>query len=246
MKRRRSAHRARADSPAVRELPHCLRPREKLRRLGAEALNDRELLAVLLGSATRERSVLQVCEDLLPTGSGLPSLVDAAKDDLTRRTGLGLAGACRIEAALEIARRLASAPARWTGWRFDHPQRVFDHFRPRLGLLREEHVFVLLLDARHRQIAERTISRGSLMASILHPREIFRPAITLSAAALLLVHNHPSGDPSPSDEDRTVTSRVAAAGRVIGIPLLDHVIVGGSGYFSFRERSLLDADPLGP
>ncbi len=224
--------------PTIDSLPPHLRPREKLRLLGAEGLTDRELLAAVLGCATRRRSVLAVAEDLLRAGGRLDGLSDLGLAELRIVPGVGAAGACRIAAVVEIARRLARAPARG-GVVLDAAAKVDALMRRDLGAERRERVHVLLVDARSRLLGERCVSVGSLMSSVIHPREVFRPAIGLAAAAVILVHNHPSGDPTPSVEDHQVTARLAEAGNVVGIRLLDHVVVAADGYRSFRDEGWL-------
>jgi DNA repair protein RadC len=222
----------------LKELPEWLRPRERLRLHGAESLSDRELLALVLGSATRQRSVIQVAEDLLRSGGRLESLADLGLEELSRFEGLGEAGACRVAALVEICRRMAKSRARG-GTELSSAQAVFELVRGELVGERRERVLVLLLDARHRLIAQRCVSLGSLMSSVIHPREVFRPAIGLAAAAVILVHNHPSGDPTPSVEDHQVTLRLAEAGSLLGIRLLDHVVVAADGWRSFKEEGWL-------
>src|SRR5687767_4614109 len=202
-------------APSLKELAEWERPRERLRVHGAEELTDRELLALVLGSGTRRRSVLQVADDLLKGGGRLESLADLGLDELARFEGLGAAGACRIAALAEICRRMARARARG-GAELGDARQVYELVRGELVGERSERVLVLMVDARHRLIARRCVSLGSLMSSVIHPREVFRPAIGLAAAAVILVHNHPSGDPTPSVEDHQVTLRLAEAGGLLG------------------------------
>lgn len=222
----------------MRLVPTHLRPREKLRLRGAEALSDQELLAALLGSATRTRSVLGVAAELLVRGGQLAGLPDLGLAQMLAIQGLGTAGASRVAAALELARRLGQAPAR-AGARLESAAAVAELLRPELAQERRERVHVLMVDARQRLLGDRCVSVGSLMSSVIHPREVFRPAIELAAAAVILVHNHPSGDPTPSVEDHQVTHRVAEAGAIVGIRLLDHVIVAAEGFRSFKEEGWL-------
>jgi DNA repair protein RadC len=223
---------------AMRQVPEHLRPRERLRMLGAESLDDRELLALVLGSAHRSRSVLDVADDLLRRCRRLESLADLGLTELARFRGLGEAGACRISALVEIARRMGCGGARG-GVTLGDARGVYELLRARLVGERRERVLVLLLDARRRMLGERCVSVGSLMSSVIHPREVFRPAIGLAAAGLILVHNHPSGDPTPSVEDHQVTLRLAEAGALLGIRLLDHVVIAADGYRSFRDEGWL-------
>ena len=227
---------------SLKSLPEWERPRERLRLHGPEALSDRELIALVLGSATRERSVLEVADDLLAQGGALDHRLDALADlgleQLAGVRGLGTVGACRIAALFEISRRTARARARG-GVVLADARAVNDLVAGQLIGERRERVLVLMVDARQRLIGERCVSIGSLMASVIHPREVFRPAIGLAAAALILVHNHPSGDPTPSVEDHQVTIRLAEAGALLGIRLLDHVVVAADGFRSFKDEGWL-------
>jgi DNA repair protein RadC len=234
-------------APSVKELPPWRRPRERLRLHGAEGLADHELLALVLGCATQRRSVLQVAEDLLDLGAHrgkdanggrLEAIADVGLGELARLEGLGHAGACRIAALVEICRRMGRAKARGGAVLAD-ARAVHELVHASLVGERQERVVVLLLDARHRLIGERCVSVGSLMSSVIHPREVFRPAIGLAAAAVILVHNHPSGDPTPSVEDHQVTVRLAEAGALLGIRLVDHVVVAADGWKSFKEEGWL-------
>jgi DNA repair protein RadC len=181
---------------------------------------------------------MEVAADLLAGHSGLGGLGDYGLSELTRFRGLGEAGACRIAATLEIARRLACSGSRG-GTVLARAAAVYELLRGRLVGERRECVLALMLDPRHRLLGERCVSTGSLMTAVLHPREVFRPAISLAAASIIVVHNHPSGDPTPSVEDHHVTTRLSEAGRIVGIHLLDHVIVAAEGYRSFREEGWL-------
>lgn len=228
-------------SPGVaatfRPLP-ALSPRDKLLLAGAEELSDAELLGMLLAGATRGATAAEVAHALLGRGRPLARLLDVAAGELSAQRGLGRVGACRLQAALELARRLARTPGR-AGTRLDTAAAVDALLRGELAGERRERVHVVLVDARQRLLGERCISVGSLMSSVIHPREVFRPAIALAAAGLILVHNHPSGDPTPSSEDHQVTARIAETGTLLGIRLLDHVIIAAEGYRSFRERGWL-------
>ena len=227
-----------AEATAIKALPEHLRPRERLRMLGAESLDDRELLALVLGSGHRNRSVLDVADDLLRCCRRLESLADLGLTELARVRGLGEAGACRVAALVEVARRMGCGGARG-GLELGDARGVFELLRSRLVGERRERVVVLLVDARRRLLSERCVSVGSLMSSVIHPREVFRPAIGLAAAGLILVHNHPSGDPTPSVEDHQVTLRLAEAGALLGIRLLDHVVIAADGFRSFRDEGWL-------
>lgn len=217
--------------------PRALRadgPRERLSRLGPGALSDAELLALVLRTGGRGRSANALSLDLLERFGGLVGLSAASGAELEGLPGLGRAKGASLRAAFELARRLSEAPLE-RGLAIRSANDVQRHFQPRLGQERRESFHVLLLDARHRLIGEEVVSIGTLTASLVHPREVFREAIRAAAAALLVVHNHPSGDPTPSAEDRRVTDRLRSAGELLGIRVVDHVIVSPGGHFSFRE-----------
>jgi DNA repair protein RadC len=215
----------------------CHGPRERLDEVGPAALSDSELVALLLRTGGRRADALSLAEDLLTRLGGLGGLASARGGDL-RSDGIGPAKSASLEAALELSRRLATRRLQ-RGDRVSGPSDVFRHFHARLRDEAHERFMVLLLDGRHRVLREEVISQGTLTASLVHPREVFRPALREAAAALVLVHNHPSGDPSPSREDREVTERLRHAGEVLGIPVLDHVIVADQGFVSLRDEGLL-------
>jgi DNA repair protein RadC len=224
---------------SVREWPAGERPRERLVTVGPGALSTRELLAILVGSGGRGRNALAVAGGLLGSVDGsLRRLAIALPGELERQPGVGPAVAARLGAALELGRRLArEGPAERT--RIRGPADVFARCAPMLRDLPQEEFRVLLLNAQHAVFREVLVTRGILDASVVHPREVFRHAVAETAAAVILVHNHPSGDPSPSAEDRQVTRQLAEAGRLLGIPVLDHVVVGDARYVSFVESGLL-------
>lgn len=228
-----------ASSPlSIRELPRSERPRERLVSLGAAALSTAELLAVLLGSGTPNQSSLQVAQQVLGGASGsLRRIAMQPVAALTATHGVGMARAVTVHAALELGRRLA-AEVRDDGVPFRSPRDVARHFA-RFEDLPVEEFHVAVLDAQHRLERDVTITRGILTSSLVHPREVFREAIAERAAAVILVHNHPSGDSTPSDEDRIITEQLVAAGKLLDIPVHDHVIIGRGRYTSFAEAGLL-------
>ena len=217
------------------------RPRERLNSAGASALSTRELLAIIIGSGTEARSAVDVAASLLQSSDGsLRQLAGASSTELQRIPGIGPAVTARLLAALELGRRLArEGPTERP--RIRGPRDVYDICAPALLDLKQEEFRVLLLNTQHAVLRELVVTRGTLDASVVHPREVFRAAITESAAAVVLVHNHPSGDPTPSREDRDVTDQLAGAGRLVGIPVLDHVVIGDGRYVSFVEAGLLAA-----
>src|SRR3954462_14168508 len=224
---------------AIRELPRSDRPRERLIDLGVQALSTAELLALLLGSGTKDRTALQLGQMVFATSGG--SLRRIAQDPvaaLTAIPGVGLARAVGIHAALELGRRLAGEE-RQPGTPIQSPRDVVQWYAPRMEDLAVEEFHVAVLDAQHRLERDITVTRGILNSSLVHPREVFRQAIAERAAAIILVHNHPSGDPSPSKDDRSVTEQLVAAGKLLDIPVHDHVIIGRGRYTSFAEAGLL-------
>jgi DNA repair protein RadC len=226
---------------AIHEWPAQERPRERLRSLGGEALAVRELLAILVGSGPEGRSALDVAGDLLDRGGGsLRRLASAPVGDLERVPGVGPAVAARLAAALELGRRMArEGPLERS--RIRGPRDVFDRCAPALRDVLQEEFRVLLLNTQHAVVRDVLVTRGTLDTSVVHPREVFRLAVAEGAAGVILVHNHPSGDPTPSLEDREVTRQLVDAGRVLGIGVLDHVVIGDARYVSFVEAGLMPA-----
>src|SRR5262245_38038082 len=223
----------------IQRWPAPDRPRERLRTLGAVALTSRELLGILIGSGMEGRSAVDVAGELLRAFDGsLRRLSVAQHAELTRIAGIGPAVAARLTAALELGRRLArEGPLEKI--RIEGPQDVYERCGPGLRDLPHEEFHLLLLNTQHGLIRELIVTRGTLDTSLVHPREVFRTAIAENAAALILVHNHPSGDPVPSPQDREVTAQLVVAGQVIGIPVLDHIVIGDARYVSFVESGLI-------
>jgi len=215
------------------------RPRERLSAVGPAALSTRELVALLIGSGREGRSAIEVAGEALGRADGsLRRLSASSPAELARTPGIGPAVAARLCAALELGRRMAAeAPAERT--RIQGPMDVYARCAPSMRDLAQEEFRVLLVNAQHAVVRELVVTRGILDASVVHPREVFRAAVSESAAAVVLVHNHPSGDPTPSPEDREVTRQLAEAGAMIGIPVLDHIIIGDGRYASFVEAGLL-------
>ncbi len=224
---------------SIREMARGERPRERLKAFGARPLSTAELLAIVLGNGAGGRSALAIGHDVLAAAGGSLRRVAAQPvAALTARPGIGEARAVLIHAALELGRRMAGE-ARAEGEPLRSPRDVHAVFGPRLEDLPVEEFHVAVLDTQHRLERDITVTRGILNSSLVHPREVFREAIAERAAAIVLVHNHPSGDPSPSADDRAVTEQLVAAGRLLDIPVHDHVIVGRGRYMSFAEAGLL-------
>ena len=217
--------------------PHD-RPREKLERLGPSALGDNELLALVLGSGSRARDVLDMANVLLEQRGGLHGLTRSTAADLRAIPGVGQARAAQVLAAVELGRRTlvrtqADRP------RLNTPRQLASYLLPQHGSRPVEQFGIVLLDTKHRLLQVRLVSSGSLDSTVAHPREVFRDAIAGRAAAIVLFHNHPSGDPRPSSDDVTLTARLVEAGQVVGIDVLDHLILADQRYYSFAEAGQL-------
>lgn len=228
-------------SVPLKLLPEDDRPREKLLRLGAEALTDAELLAILLRTGVPECSVLDLAQKILHhcgtnmPGEGLAALGKLRESDFPKiAKGFGRIKWCSIAAAIQLGQR-AAAP---TKERVDvsNPDSVWRYLAPRLADLEQEEFLVILVNAKNHVLDVESVSRGTLTASLVHPREVFRPAVKRSAHAVILAHNHPSGDPKPSREDLQITQRLVEAGKLMGIEVLDHVVIGKGRYVSLRAE----------
>ena len=224
----------------IKEWPQEERPREKLLNRGAEALTDAELLALVLrtGDAASGRSAIDLGRELLKEFGDLRTLATAAVGDICRVKGTGPAKAACVKAALELANRFKGRRLE-SEERYTSPEQVFEHFHYRYRDRRKEYFLVLLLDGKNRVLREVQVSEGSLNQSIVHPREVFHAAVRESAAAIILVHNHPTGDPSPSREDLEITRRLKEAGDVMGVKVLDHIIIGDGAYVSFVSQGYM-------
>ena len=229
-------------SVKIRELPEEDRPREKLWQRGADALTDRELIAILLRTGLPGRNAVEVGGDILMRYKTLSGLCRARAQELAKIPGIGLAKAVQLAAAFKLAERMAKEKI--SSQKIDSPELVNEYFGAEMRALQKESLRVVLLDTRYHLIGTEEISRGSVNESIAHPREVFRPALLASAYAVIVVHNHPSGDPSPSAADHNLTRRLADAAELMQIKLLDHVIIGSPAdnrdpYYSFKEAGVL-------
>jgi len=216
----------------IKDMPRVERPRERLLALGAAALKSEELLAIVLRTGFRGHSALDVANELL-RGYPLSALLQMPVERLGSLRGVGRSRASALLAAAELARRAQPTNDPAT----PRIQTVSDIVAQSIEIRdkKKEYLLAFFLNARHQLIAKETISIGTLTSSLAHPREIFAPAIGKAAAAVILVHNHPSGDPSPSDEDVRLTQRIVQAGRIMGIELIDHLIIAENGSYSFKN-----------
>jgi DNA repair protein RadC len=231
------------DATGMKTLAPHDRPREKLDRIGAAALGDNELLAIILGHGVPNSGVLDLANAVLHASGGLHGLARTSTDELRRVPGIGAARAAQLVAAVEAGRRTLLRGRR-ERVRITNATDVARVLVPEFGLKPVEHFGVLLLDTKHQVLRTRLVSVGTLDASIVHPREVFRDATVAGAAAVILFHNHPSGDPRPSGEDLALTRRLMNAGDIMGIAVLDHLILVERGFRSLRESGdLRDGTP---
>ncbi|GAE34956.1 RadC family protein [Halalkalibacter akibai] len=219
----------------IRDVPERERPRERLIQDGAKALSNQEILAILLRNGTRQESVLQVAGRLIAKFDGLYLLKDAAIEELCSIKGIGEAKAVELSAAIELGRRIHSLIPE-ERYVIRSPEDVSNYVMEDMRFLQQEHFDCLYLNTKNQVLHRKTIFIGSLNASICHPREIFKEAIKRSAASIICLHNHPSGDPAPSREDIEVTKRLTESGKVLGIELLDHIIIGDRKFVSLKEQ----------
>lgn len=224
--------------PTIKQLPIHERPRERLIQNGEEYLTDAELLGIIIRDGTSNYSAVDLARNLLSEYGNFRRLSLASIGELCKIKGIGPARAAQIKASLAIAKRFSTIPMKPLQ-QFKCSKDIFDHFHERLREHKQEVFLVILLNNKNRILKELTISSGSLTSSIVHPREVFNPAVKESAASVIFVHNHPSGDPEPSREDIHTTSRLLEAGNIIGIKVLDHIIIGNGDFVSFRDRGIM-------
>lgn len=228
-------------SGGIKEWPEDERPREKMLHRGAAHLTNAELLALIIrtGDTVTKMSAIDLGRAIIQHfGDNLRELGSADLSEITSIKGMGPAKATAIKAAFTLATRYQARKLEHLD-RFMSPRQIFDYFHHEFRDIRKEYFLVLLLDGKNRIIRRVQISEGSLNQSIVHPREVFIAAVKESAAAVILVHNHPTGDPAPSGEDRAVTKRLKESGEILGIKVLDHIIIGDGEYISFVESGLL-------
>lgn len=222
----------------IKELPEEERPREKLLKYGAESLSDAELLAIIIRIGSKERTAVELSQDILHYFGGLRALNYLSIRELTQIKGLGPAKAIQLKAVVELSKRLASL-SREAREVIKSPQDVAQLLMPELRFLTQEVFKLVLLDIKNQVIAMPMVSKGGLSSSIVHPREVFKEAIKHSSAAIILVHNHPSGIPEPSRDDISITKRLVDSGKIIGIDVLDHIIIGDGIFTSMKEEGII-------
>lgn len=225
-------------SYSIRSLPEEERPRERLHRYGAEAMSTAELIAILLGSGTKGRSVLQLAHEIVAHFGSIQCLSEATVAELCEIKGLGIAKAVQLKAAFNLGVRLSKQTAS-PKYRVEHPLHAYNLVKEELSQEKREILVVILLDTKGCVITQETISIGTLSETLVHPREVFYPAIRHKAASLILVHNHPSGDPTPSKEDYEITELLAKVGKMMAIPINDHLIIGRTSYTSLRHKGFI-------
>lgn len=226
------------EGQGIAQWPETERPRERLLTHGPQILTNAQLLAILLRVGRHGSSAVQVGIDILDRLGGVAGLAQCGVEELCAVPGVGEAKAAQLKAAIELGKRVLAGPLT-KGAKITSSRDLFAHYHPTLRDLRHEVFKVVLLDAKHAIMRDTTVSEGSLTLSIVHPREVFTLAVKESAAAVIFLHNHPSGDPTPSQEDRVLTARLVSAGEVLGIRVLDHLVVGDGRYVSFADQGWL-------
>jgi DNA repair protein RadC len=222
----------------IRDLPMSERPRERLQKFGAEALSAQEILALILGRGISGESVMVTAQRLLSQFGSLKGIGDASLEELAKVRGIGLAKAAQIRAAFELTSRLEGYQESGKRETVKTPEDVVALLHSRLQGKKKEYFLTLLLDTRNQLIRVAEISVGSLDSSVVHPREVFKEAVSASAAAVIFAHNHPSGDPEASEDDINLTKRLVEAGEIMGIDVLDHIIIGDRKYLSLKREGL--------
>ncbi|MEO0075481.1 MAG: DNA repair protein RadC [candidate division WOR-3 bacterium] len=226
-------------SITVHDLPKEERPRERLKRFGAEALSQQELLAIIIGRGSPNKSVLTIAQDLLVKFKNIQTISQATVEELSQVEGIGEAKALQIKACFELARRQDLNKDVLLENYLENSKSVIELIQNQLKDKTKEHFKLIMLNTRNKVINIADISTGTLNASLVHPREVFIEAIKHHSCAVILVHNHPSGEAEPSNDDLKITKRLKEAGNIIGIEVLDHIIIGKDNYFSFKDNQLI-------
>jgi DNA repair protein RadC len=219
----------------VHDLPKPERPRERLQKFGPEALSAQELLALVIGRGIPKKSVMNIAQELLTRFGNIKAISQATIEELSQIKGIGLAKAAQIKACFELGRREDLEPE-VKNFDIKNPEAVVRAIRATIKDKAKEHFKLILLNPRNKIIGISTISIGTLNVSLVHPREVFKDAIVHSAASVVLAHNHPSGDTEPSEDDLRVTKKLVQSGKILGIEVIDHIIIGKNDYYSFKAR----------
>ena len=223
----------------IKQMPSEEKPREKLLREGSDRLSTTEILAILINSGTKEISALEIAAQLLSIDKrGVRFLAECSPEELGRIKGMGQAKICTVLAAVELGKRIAAAPVRDRNL-IRSSSDIADLFMEKMRYYKKEHFVSLMINAKGEIIEETEVSIGDLCSSSTHPREVFVDAVKRSAGSVVFLHNHPSGDPSPSDTDIQTTKRLIEAGTILGIPVLDHIIIGDGIYVSMKAMGLM-------
>lgn len=222
----------------IKDLPVNERPRERLLRYGAQTLSNTELIAVILGSGIKHENIVILSSRLLKDNNGLNGLLNLSIDELKNVKGIGLSKASQLVALGEISRRYKSYKS-GEDRKITKPSDAAEYLMDDMRYLKQEELRVILLDTKNKVISVKEISRGSLNSSIVHPREVFCEAIKKHSASIIICHNHPSGDPMPSSEDINVTNRLVKCGKLLGIDIIDHIIIGNGAFISLKEKGIL-------
>jgi len=222
----------------IHDLPKSERPRERLQKFGAEVLSSQELLALILGRGIAGESVMVTAQRLLTTFGNIKAIAGTSLEELTQVRGIGSAKAAQIKACFELGKR-EELDVELKDFDIKNPEAFVKVIRASIKDKSKEHFKLILLNTRNKIIGFSTISIGTLNANLVHPREVFKDAIMHSAASLILAHNHPSGDPEPSEEDIGITKRLVKSGKIMEIEVLDHIVIGKNSFCSFKEKGLM-------
>ncbi len=229
------------DYKSIKGWPEDERPRERLLKFGADELSTAHLMAIILKTGGRGKSALDLARELLMQFRSVKEIEAASLAEFSLIKGIGSAKVAQLKAAFELGRRLMASEAEGDPKKpsFKSSRDVYDHYRPRFYGLKKERFLCVMLDTKNRVFKESVVSEGTLTSSLVHPREVFRGAIKEAAASVLFLHNHPSGDPSPSRDDIAITERLVETGKVVGIEVLDHIIISDNDYLSLFEKGYI-------
>ncbi|OGP90589.1 MAG: hypothetical protein A2156_09045 [Deltaproteobacteria bacterium RBG_16_48_10] len=222
----------------VRDLPKSERPRERLQKIGPENLSSQELLALVIGRGIPKKSVMTIAQELLVRFGNVRAIGQATLEELSQIKGIGIAKATQIKACFELAKR-ENLETEEESFDIKNPEAVFKLISSSIKDKAKEHFKLILLNSRNKKIGISAVSTGTLTTSLVHPREVFKDAITHSAASVILAHNHPSGDPEPSEDDLKITKKLVESGKILGIEVIDHIIIGKNNFYSFREKGII-------